>query len=297
MKYIKNNLYAISGRKGSGKDEVGIIIQYLYYRELWLIHHHANPPTEVPITETNYHIFKDSLARNNTPWKTKKFADKLKDIVCLLIGCTREQLEDRYFKETPLDSSWSKWTVESTTTSAGKLYTNTEHFDALFEANDALEDFHAHGDDAWLHERKLTPRVLLQILGTDAMRNVVHPNVWVNSTMGEYDKECKEEMSNAIKRLPETVSTAEKAAERKVQAHLKKLHLGKPMWIITDCRFPDEVDAVENRGGTVIRIERGERLENQHISETALDDEFFEHVIQNNGSILDLINEVYKIIF
>ena len=29
----------------------------------------------------------------------KKFADKLKDIVCLLIGCTREQLEDQEFKK------------------------------------------------------------------------------------------------------------------------------------------------------------------------------------------------------
>ena len=30
----------------------------------------------------------------NNKYEEKCFADKLKDIVCLLIGCTREQLED-----------------------------------------------------------------------------------------------------------------------------------------------------------------------------------------------------------
>ena len=67
-------IIGVSGHMNSGKDLVGLIIQHL--------------------TDSN--------------WKIKKFADKLKDIVCLLIGCTREQLEDRKFKETPLSSEWDK---------------------------------------------------------------------------------------------------------------------------------------------------------------------------------------------
>ena len=35
-------------------------------------------------------------------WKIKKFADKLKTLVCLLIGCTRQQFEDRGIKSLSL---------------------------------------------------------------------------------------------------------------------------------------------------------------------------------------------------
>ena len=33
---------------------------------------------------------------------------------------------------------------------------------------------------------KFTPRLLLQLLGTDAGRNIVHPNIWVNALMSDY---------------------------------------------------------------------------------------------------------------
>lgn len=40
------------------------------------------------------------LLHNATGWEVVSFADKLKDITCVLSGCTREQLEDYEFKET-----------------------------------------------------------------------------------------------------------------------------------------------------------------------------------------------------
>jgi hypothetical protein len=50
-----------------------------------------------------------------SPIEIKKFADKLKDMVCVLLSCTREKLEDREFKNTPLGEHWRKWyyTAES----------------------------------------------------------------------------------------------------------------------------------------------------------------------------------------
>ena len=39
-------------------------------------------------------------------WKIKKFDDKLKDIVCLLIGCTGEELENEEFLEKELGEEW-----------------------------------------------------------------------------------------------------------------------------------------------------------------------------------------------
>lgn len=51
------------------------------------------------------HLHKD-LA--NSEYKIKKFADKLKDIVCILIGCTREQLEDSKFKSMTMEDLYKQ---------------------------------------------------------------------------------------------------------------------------------------------------------------------------------------------
>ena len=78
------SILAISGKKGVGKDVVGKIIQYL-------------------TSESNVYPFDlklDYSYRSN--WQIKKFADKLKDIICILINCTREQLEDESIKSLSL---------------------------------------------------------------------------------------------------------------------------------------------------------------------------------------------------
>lgn len=75
----------------------------------------------------------------------------------------------------------------------------------------------------------------------------------------------------------------------------------KPYKIITDVRFPNEVAAIERAGGIIIRLERqGVELNDgrdpMHISETALDDYPFQHVIKNNGTIADLKDQLMQII-
>ena len=94
-------IIAISGKIGSGKDTVGQIIQYLT----------AKQPYQVSIEEfaTDRHWLVNS---QNANFQIKKFADKLKDIVCLLIGCTREQLEDETFKNTDLGEEWAKYGID-----------------------------------------------------------------------------------------------------------------------------------------------------------------------------------------
>ena len=92
------------------------------------------------------------------------------------------------------------------------------------------------------------------------------------------------------------------------------LPINLPNWIITDTRFPNEADAVKSRGGINIRIERddyifdgaGKRIiptkeyvntsNKQHESETALDNYTFDYVIDNNGTIEDLIIKVKEIL-
>lgn len=69
-----------------------------------------------------------------------------------------------------------------------------------------------------------------------------------------------------------------------------------PNWIITDMRFPNELQAVKDRGGITIRVNRPGLVESNHLSETILDSATFDFVINNDKDIKHLINEVRKIL-
>ena len=90
-------LFGIGGKANSGKDLVGKIIQYLTARK------DDNRSIKIQTAEflglTSQNWMAIYQAQN---WKIVKFADKLKDIVCLLIGCTRAQLECRDIKSLSL---------------------------------------------------------------------------------------------------------------------------------------------------------------------------------------------------
>jgi hypothetical protein len=59
--------------------------------------------------------------------------------------------------------------------------------------------------------------------------------------------------------------------------------------VISDVRFPNEAEAIRNKGGFVYRINRPNiEAVNTHISETALDDFEFDEVITNSGTLYDL---------
>lgn len=175
-------------------------------------------------------------------WKIVKFADKLKTLVCLLIGYTREQLEDRILKEQELGEEW--WYYKG--------------------RNNSLIPYNKNSKRSTEDLIKPTPRLLLQLIGTDLFRNQLHPNTWVNASFANY-------LNNA--------------------------------WIFTDVRFPNELEAIKKHNGITIRINRGlvERTgkliqEPEHISETALDDAKFDYIIENNGTIEELLEQVKKIL-
>ena len=166
-------LIAINGRNQSGKDTVGKIINIL-----------LNSPqlnNEGVLT----YLRKDVIS--NKDWQIKKFADKLKDIICLLINCTREQLEDESFKSKELGEEWWKFKV---TVSSYKVNSTTIYY------RDYLDYKDSYGENAEKYPTipgtqkaeivKMTPRLLLQLLGTECGRNIIHPNIWVNALMSEY---------------------------------------------------------------------------------------------------------------
>lgn len=147
----------------------------------------------------------------------------------------------------------------------------------------------------------MTYRELLQKLGTEAMRNGLHTNVWVNALMADYHIASNKSMDESFK---EQFLTGR-----------SEIHYKFPNWIITDMRFPNELEAIKAKDGITIRVNRNsypterddikltQRAETflsgnipEHESETALDDAKFDYVIDNNGTIEDLIQKVKVIL-
>lgn len=102
------------------------------------------------------------------------------------------------------------------------------------------------GDDAWDNGVKLrrkrgpmTAREVLQYWGTEIFRKQ-YADVWADACI------------------------------RKIRKS------GCRLAVITDCRFPNEVEAVQKAGGRVIKLTRVVFPEDRHHSETALDSENFD---------------------
>ena len=84
-------IIGISGKKTVGKDTTGQIIQYLTSES-----YKKGRDYETFIRKQTSNL--DFEPHYISKWKIKKFADKLKDIICLLINCTRDELENESFK-------------------------------------------------------------------------------------------------------------------------------------------------------------------------------------------------------
>jgi hypothetical protein len=113
-------------------------------------------------------------------------------------------------------------------------------------------------------DERMTGRDLLRAVGI-GLRDTVHERIWINGLFVDY-----------------------KGFEHKgVQIY--------PNWIITDLRFPNELQEVKVRNGISVRIERPGIHVSSNYSETALDDAEFDHIIINDGTQEELLEKVENI--
>jgi len=111
----------------------------------------------------------------------------------------------------------------------------------------------------------LTAREVMQVVGTDIFRSM-KPNIWPEATIN------------------------------------KILDDNTELALITDCRFPNEVDAIHAAEGIVIRLTRNKLNSSDHISEVILDQDRydwskFDHVIDNeNMTIYDQSMHLYNLL-
>lgn len=125
-------------------------------------------------------------------------------------------------------------------------------------------------------------RKMLQIAGTEEGRDKYGPNIWVDTL----DRWLK----------------------------LRSMRDGTNAYVVTDCRFTNEVEWIRDNGGLVIRVHAPDRnltrliaesngnqeiLESikTHRSETELDDYPFDHIIDNTvGNISRVPEQVIEVI-
>jgi hypothetical protein len=144
--------------------------------------------------------------------------------------------------------------------------------------------------DEWWSERlgrEITPRLMLQLWGTEVCRKAFHDDIWIAS------------LEN-------------------------KLRNSKDNIVISDCRFPNEIKSIKAAGGIVIRVVRGDEPEwynaavsvnkgpngnatwslskkkletlGIHASETSWVGTDFDAVLDNNGSIDDLFAQIKNLV-
>lgn len=176
-------------------------------------------------------------------FEIKKFADKLKQIASILTGVPIKKWEDQYFKNETMPREWwvPNWSCEE------------DPFDPV------------------------TYRIFLQVLGTEAIRDNIHRDTWINALFADYKPQKLSEYNPS-------------------------------KWIITDTRFPNELNAVKERGGITIKVVRteidsvGNRVLSNHIrsaihsSESALEGYEFDHIIFNDEGILELAHKVKNVL-
>lgn len=406
-------IISFSGRIGSGKDLSGNICKILLQSP-----HLNNSEVETFLDK--------GLHENEGQWKIRKWADKLKDIVCLILNCSREQLEGREFKETPLGEEWTKFKVVRTKVTKFERIDEVFYFSTLEETEQFKLDNLNYDYFGEIEKIEMTPRLMLQLLGTEGGRNIIHPEIWVNSLMSEYDKGVKkiekstdtndgrfkhgynktrifriyhnikqrcynkkhpryssygekgiimcdewlnslesfvewsekngykenltlDRIDNSKSYYPENCrwttyntqainqglrkdntsgykgvtkdkhrwradsqvnyerkflgyfNTAEEASEAYEEEFSKRfieesISINTNNFIITDTRFPNELEAVKKRGGITIRVNRPGLTKSNHLSETSLDSATFDFIINNDKDIKHLINEVRNIL-
>lgn len=97
--------------------------------------------------------------------------------------------------------------------------------DLLEGDTDESRQFREQKDDFWSKRfgYDFSPRLALQLLGTEAGRNVFHKDIWIY------------------------------ALENRIRNHKNV--------VVTDTRFPNEIEFIRSKGGIIIEVKRGERPE------------------------------------
>lgn len=199
--------------------------------------------------------------------KEFSFAEPLKRMCVDILGMEERQAfgsEDDKNTIVP-HLLWENFPVPAWEYADGSITTTRPNFAELVSDSGA-----AYEDSDWYPPRlprlktgPMTARQVMQFWGSDIFRKA-YAQVWVEATMRNINK-----------------SSCELA-------------------VITDCRFPNEFEAVQEAGGKVIKLTRNVFPNDNHPSETALeypnfDQGRFDGIIENHRIQLNLLSDILYI--
>jgi hypothetical protein len=179
------------------------------------------------------------------------FADALRRLCARLFGWPLEWFEDDALKEQPLPTE--RWPLpwSEVILSSGRLAL------AVKDRIDVREVGPRARDVILQHNyRPVTPREVLQLVGTDILR-ALRPTIWLEAWQEE-------------------------------AAHHERV-------VVTDCRFINEAALVRSLGGVVVRVHRqsaGARSGAGHMSEREIDLIVPDYEIHNEGTEEELWSQV-----
>ena len=227
---MQNRIIAIGGYKATGKSTAAQMLQYL-----------CNSPKIFH----NYFWYK-ILDKFYTKGKFKvtSFAHPLKRTLAALLDIDINRFEDRIFKETyyiyfP--------TLEITNKPDYTKVISEGKFSRMINNQDL----------SFLKTSYITIRQLLQVFGTECMRNTFGDKIWILSTLKN---------NNNL--------------------------------VISDLRFKAEYDAIKDKKGAILILERKGCSPGTHASEKEIkgiiDNKSYDYYIDNSSSFKYLFNELKK---
>ncbi len=143
-----------------------------------------------------------------------------------------------------------------------------------------------YGDDKEVVDTRwgITPRHAMQQIGTEVGR-LIHGDTWVRKCLMTIEAAYRGEPVELIDHEAKRFSTFTWPAET---AH---------SWVICDCRFTNEAEAIKAAGGWVIKVTRPSlgASRDQHASETNVDLVKEDYTIVNDGTLVDLARCVAEV--
>jgi hypothetical protein len=102
----------------------------------------------------------------------------------------------------------------------------------------------------------------------------------------------RDELSNHINMNMDGKTIWVRLCEKKI---LNLLEQNKKI-LVSDGRFPDEINMIKNLGGIIIKINRKNKYDIQHQSESYIDKLKADFIINNDGTLEELEENIIKII-
>lgn len=125
----------------------------------------------------------------------------------------------------------------------------------------SMKELEDHKDEPLARLDGVTPRHMMQTLGTEWGRNLILPDLWIRLLEGRMEEAIKDG--------------------------------GYQVAVITDVRFENETKMIKSFGGLIVRVTRpGLPPPDAHSSETPLADDLVDDTIANDGDLWALQRKV-----